>query len=68
MSMSSDLGGQRVLVTGAAGQLGYYLRSQLPATGATVITTARTSAPGIEHVADLADQAAVQVLVTATSP
>ena len=66
--MSSDLGGQRVLVTGAAGQLGYYLRSQLPATGATVITTARTSAPGIEHVADLADQAAVQVLVTATSP
>jgi dTDP-4-dehydrorhamnose reductase len=66
--MSSDLGGQRVLVTGAAGQLGHYLREQLPATGAVVITTARTPAPDIDHAVDLADASAVAALLAAIRP
>ena len=66
--MSSDLGGQRVLVTGAAGQLGHFLRTQLPATGATVITTGRTPAAGIDHVADLTDPASVAALVSTARP
>lgn len=68
MSISSDLGGQRVLVTGAAGQLGRYLRAQLPATGATVVTTARKLAPGIDHAADLANAPAVTALLQTTRP
>jgi dTDP-4-dehydrorhamnose reductase len=66
--MSSDLSGQRVLVTGASGQLGYYLRAELPATGATLITTARNAAPGIDVAADLADASAVETLLKATRP
>jgi dTDP-4-dehydrorhamnose reductase len=68
VSMSSDLGGQRVLVTGAAGQLGYYLRAQLPASGAEVITTARTPGPGIDHAVDLADAHSVTALLEAARP
>ena len=66
--MSSDLGGQRVLVTGAAGQLGHYLRAQLPAAGATVVTCGRNPAPGIDHAADLANASSVTALLTATRP
>lgn len=66
--MSSDLGGQRVLVTGAAGQLGHYLRAQLPATGATVLTTGRQPAPDIDHPADLADAPSVAVLLSTVRP
>ena len=68
MSMSSDLGGQRVLVTGAAGQLGHYLRAQLPSTGAKVITTARNPAPDIDEAADLTDSGAVTALLRSTRP
>lgn len=68
MSISSDLAGQRVLVTGAAGQLGQYLRAQLPSTGATIVTTGSKPAEGIDHAADLADAAAVAKLLTATQP
>ena len=66
--MSSDLSGQRVLVTGAAGQLGHYLRAQLPAAGATVISTGRNPAPNINEVADLADTTAVEALLESTRP
>ncbi|MFN8664402.1 MAG: dTDP-4-dehydrorhamnose reductase [Thermomicrobiales bacterium] len=66
--MSSDLAGQRVLVTGAAGQLGRFLRDRLPDSGATVMTTARTSAPGIDHVVDLADKSIVATLLATTRP
>lgn len=66
--MSSDLASQRVLVTGAAGQLGHYLRAQLPATGATVITTARTLASGVDHAADLTEPSGVAALLSATRP
>ena len=68
MSMSSDLAGQRVLVTGAAGQLGYYLRDQLPATGAIVITPARQPGPGIDLAVDLADASAVETLLETARP
>ncbi len=68
MSTSSDLSGQRVLVTGASGQLGHYLRAQLPAAGATVITTGRQVAPGVDHAADLADAGSVTALLTAVQP
>lgn len=68
MSMSSDLRGQRVLVTGAAGQLGYYLREQLPLAGATLVATARNPSAGIDAVADLADAASVVALLAATQP
>jgi dTDP-4-dehydrorhamnose reductase len=66
--MLSDLSGQRVLVTGAAGQLGHYLCAQLPAAGATVITTGRNPAPGIDHAADLADTASVAALLSSARP
>lgn len=66
--MLSDLSGQRVLVTGAAGQLGCYLRAQLPATGATVIATGSKRAPGIDHPADLAHADAVAALLAAVKP
>jgi dTDP-4-dehydrorhamnose reductase len=66
--MSSDLSGQRVLITGAAGQLGHYLLEQLPATGATIITTARKSAPGIDHTADLANASDVTTLLEDARP
>lgn len=68
MSMSSDLRGQRILVTGAAGQLGQYLRAQLTNTGATVITTARNPASDIDTAADLADLTAVEALLSETWP
>ena len=68
MSTSSDLGGQRVLVTGAAGQLGHFLRALLPAAGATVITSGRRSAPGIDHAVDLVDAASVTALLESTRP
>jgi len=66
--MSSELSGQRVLVTGATGQLGHYLRAQLPAAGATVISTGRSPTPGINEAADLADAAAVEDLLRSTRP
>jgi dTDP-4-dehydrorhamnose reductase len=66
--MSSDLGSQRVLVTGAAGQLGQYLRAQLPAAGATVVTSSRNPAPGIDHAADLADASSTAALLSAARP
>lgn len=68
MSMSSDLKGQRVLVTGAAGQLGHYLRAQLPATGATAITTARQPGPDIDYPIDLANVTEVEKLVGLARP
>ncbi|MFT4037814.1 MAG: dTDP-4-dehydrorhamnose reductase [Thermomicrobiales bacterium] len=66
--MSFDLTGQRVLVTGAAGQLGRYLVAQLPATGATLITSGSRPTPGIDHAADLADADAAARLVEVARP
>lgn len=66
--MSSDLTGQRVLVTGATGQLGRYLVAQLPATGAVLITSGSRPAPGIDHAADLADESDAARLVEAARP
>lgn len=66
--MAESLGGQRVLLTGAAGQLGGYLRSALAAAGAVVVATARRPGLGIDLAADLTDRSEVERLVAETRP
>ncbi len=52
------LAGQRVLVTGAGGQLGRYLVPELRQSGAMVIAFGSRPGPGIDVALDLADDAA----------
>lgn len=70
--MSDDVGralaGQRVLVTGAAGQLGGYLRPALTAAGATVIGADSRAGEGVEHVVDITDAAAVRAAFATARP
>lgn len=63
-----QLASRRVLVTGAGGQLGTYLRSVLTETGAAVIGTGSRSAAGVEIVADLTDAEAVRRAVDQAAP
>lgn len=51
---------QRVVVTGAAGQLGSYLRAQLARTGATVVGLGSRPDEGIDRVVDISDPDAVR--------
>ncbi len=62
------LAGQRVLVTGAAGQVGGYLRPVLEAAGASVIGVGRQAGPGVDSVADIADGPAIRTVIADTRP
>ncbi|MBA3450033.1 MAG: dTDP-4-dehydrorhamnose reductase [Chloroflexia bacterium] len=64
----ADLRGQRVLVTGAAGQLGTYLVPALRQSGATIIALGSRPGDGIDVDADLADQAAARRAITGAAP
>lgn len=60
--------GQRVLVTGAAGQLGGYLRPALEAAGATVVGVGRQAGTRIDVVADIADDQAIRTVIAEARP
>ncbi len=63
-----SLVGCRLLVTGAAGQLGTYLRVVLAETGAEVIGTGSKAGDGIDIVADLTDAEAVRRAIAQAAP
>jgi dTDP-4-dehydrorhamnose reductase len=48
--------GERIIVTGAAGQLGGYLLRQLATEGYTPIGLGRRPAPGVDVIADISDR------------
>lgn len=60
--------GERILVTGAAGQLGGYLMEQLARKGYLPIGLGRHAAPGVEVVADIGDAGQVAKALDETSP
>lgn len=66
--MSDSLGGARVLVTGAGGQLGGYLCPALAAAGASVVGVGSHQRPGIDHVLDITDGHAVYRDLTRIAP
>lgn len=57
-----------MLVTGAAGQLGGYLRPALEAAGAVAVGVGRRAGPGVDLVADLADAGAVREMIGDARP
>jgi dTDP-4-dehydrorhamnose reductase len=64
----SPLLGQRVLVTGAGGQLGRYLVPAARRSGATVITFGLRAAAGIDVAVDLSDREAADNAIRSASP
>jgi dTDP-4-dehydrorhamnose reductase len=66
--MTTALRGKRVLVTGAGGQLGGYLRHVLDRTGADVIGTGSHARLGVDRAMDITDQAAVDATFAAILP
>ena len=60
--------GQRVLVTGAGGQLGRYLVPAVRRSGATVIAFGLRAAAGIDVAVDLADREAAVNAISSASP
>src|SRR5579884_4270672 len=63
-----DLTGQRVLVTGAAGQLGGYLRPALLAAGADVIGLDSRAGAGADRVVDITEADATREAIVAARP
>jgi dTDP-4-dehydrorhamnose reductase len=59
---------QRVLVTGAAGQLGGYLRLALQQQGATAIGLGAHAADGIDIIADITDANAIETALAGARP
>ena len=57
-----------MLVTGAGGQLGTFLLDVLARAGARPVGLGSHSGPGIAHVADITDEAAVTVAIRAARP
>ena len=66
--MSLDLRGTRVLVTGAGGQLGAYLRRTLAGAGADVVGTGSQSRDGVDRVMDITDRDAVDGAMGTVKP
>jgi dTDP-4-dehydrorhamnose reductase len=64
----TSLHGQRILVTGAAGQLGRYLMPALQQQGATTIGLGARPAAGVDIAADITDATAVERAVTDAQP
>jgi dTDP-4-dehydrorhamnose reductase len=67
-SRRKPLGGQRILITGATGQLGRYLVPTVRAAGATVLAHGRFTGDGIDVAADLADRDQTLEAVDAVAP
>jgi dTDP-4-dehydrorhamnose reductase len=65
---SAGLGGQRVLVTGAGGQLGRYLAPELRRSGAATIAFGSRPGEGIDVALDLADEAATMRAIVGLEP
>jgi dTDP-4-dehydrorhamnose reductase len=59
---------ERVLVTGAGGQLGRYLRASLIASGYQVVGLGSTLVPGVDVVADITDAGALASAFGETAP
>lgn len=64
----APLARQRVLVTGAGGQLGGYLRPALSAAGAEVVGLAARPAPGVDLIADITEPDAVRRAIVDARP
>jgi dTDP-4-dehydrorhamnose reductase len=64
----TQLANTRVLVTGATGQLGSYLRPALAAAGATVIGAGHQPRAGADVTVDVADQFSVEEAFRLTNP
>lgn len=62
------LQGTRILVTGAAGQLGRYLAPALASAGAEVVTTGSRAGQGIDVAGDLAETTDAARIFAATRP
>ncbi|MBA3379088.1 MAG: dTDP-4-dehydrorhamnose reductase [Chloroflexia bacterium] len=58
-----DIRGQRIVVTGAAGQLGTYLRQELVDAGAMVIGFGHRAGPGIDVPVDIVDAQALEAAI-----
>lgn len=64
----APLAGQRILVTGAGGQLGGYLVPAIRAAGAIPVALARSVGPGIDFAADITDAGAIVRAFAAAAP
>lgn len=58
----------RILVTGAAGFVGRHLLAELTGAGHIALGADRAQAPGVEHICEIGDAAAVRSLVARTRP
>jgi dTDP-4-dehydrorhamnose reductase len=67
-SSSARLDGQRVLVTGASGQLGRYLVPLARSAGAVVIALGRQSGDGIDVAVDLVDRESTLDAIASAEP
>lgn len=57
------IGGQRIVVTGAAGQLGSYLIQAVAEAGATPIAIGHREGPGLDAAVDITDARAVEIAI-----
>lgn len=60
--------GRRVLVTGAGGQLGGYLRDELEKERYDVIGLGRSQGAGVDHVVDITDSGSVDRVIREVAP